>query len=65
MPNDTAVYDALAYNPSTVQHDIWVGAGTREALRKRGLKADPATLAYCPKEWLVDGFRAKDTPPPA
>ncbi len=60
MPNDTAIYDALDYNPLTVQHDVWVGQGTLEAIRKRGLKADMATLKYCPSEWLTDGFRPKD-----
>lgn len=60
MPNDTAVYDALAYNPLTVQHDEWIGQGTLEAIRKRGLKADLATLKYCPSEWLTDGFRPKN-----
>lgn len=65
MTNDTPVYDALAFNTSTVRYDIWVGTGTREALSKRGLKPDLATLAYCPREWLTDGFRSKDTPPPA
>jgi hypothetical protein len=64
MTNDTAVYDAMAYNPSTVDYDIWVGLGTREAIANRGLKPDWATLRYCPKEWLVDGFRSKDAPPP-
>jgi hypothetical protein len=57
MQNDTAIYDALAYNPSTVQHDIWVGQGTLEAIQKRGLKPDLATLKYCSKELLTDGYR--------
>lgn len=60
MPNDTAIYDALDYNPVTAQDDIWVGQGTLEAIHNRGLKADLATLKYCPKEWLTDGFRPKD-----
>lgn len=60
MPNDTAVYDALAYNPLTVEYNDWVGLGTLEAIRKRGLKANLATLKYCPKEWLIDGFRPKN-----
>jgi hypothetical protein len=64
MTNDTAVYDALAFNLQTIEFDIWVGMGTREAITQRGFKADPATLCYCPKEWLIDGFRAKDAPPP-
>lgn len=64
MPNDTQVFDALAYNPLTVQHDIWVGMGTFDAIRERGLKAELTTVCYCPKEWLVDGFRSKDAPPP-
>jgi hypothetical protein len=61
MPNDTAIYDAMAYNPSTVQHDVWVGQGTLEAIYKRGLKPDWATLKYCPKEWLSDGYRPSAT----
>ena len=60
MPNDTPIYDAMAYNPSTVQYDEWVGQGTLEAIDKRGLKPDLATLKYCPKEWLIDGFRPKN-----
>jgi hypothetical protein len=64
LQNDTAVYDAMAYNPSTINYDIWVGLGTLEAIKKRDLKPDMATLRYCPKEWLTDGFRPKDAPPP-
>jgi hypothetical protein len=60
MPNDTAVYDALAYNPSTALHDVWVGQGTLEAIHKRGLEADMATLKYCSKELLTDGYRPNE-----
>ena len=33
----------------------WVGQmGTREAIRRDGLEIDPASLAYCPHEWIND-----------
>jgi hypothetical protein len=55
---DTPVYPAFAYNPNTVDFDIWRGMGTREAIAKRGV----GDVQWCPHEWLVDGWR--DTGPP-
>ena len=57
MKNDTAVYPALAFNPVTCNYNSWKGTGTREAIAKRGLRPDLTELLYCPKEWLVDGWR--------
>jgi hypothetical protein len=57
LENDTAVYHALAFNPQTYEYDIWVGTGTRTAITKHGFQPDLSELLYCPKEWLVDGWR--------
>ncbi len=56
--NDTPVYHAFAFNSNTVDYDIWVGVGTRDAIAKRGLRGDGFVL-WCPHEWLVDGWRDK------
>jgi len=56
MQNDTPVRHAFAYNPQTVQHDLWVGMGTHEAIAKRGLKGE-GDVYWCPHQWLVDGWR--------
>jgi hypothetical protein len=55
MTNDTPVYPAFAYNPATVDFDIWRGIGTREAIAKLGLRGRGLVL-WCPHEWLVDGW---------
>jgi hypothetical protein len=54
--NDTRVYPAHAFNPQTIQYDIWVGVGTEEVIEKCGFKADRANVLHCPKEQLVDGW---------
>jgi hypothetical protein len=57
MENDTAVYDAMAYNPSTVAYDIWKGVATRAAIEAAGCRFEVVTLKYCPKEKLdKDGW---------
>ena len=57
MKNDTPVFDAMAFNPSTVSYDIWKGVGTREAIKAAGFRVvDPAPVYYCPKEVLKDGW---------
>jgi hypothetical protein len=40
LVNDTPVYHAFAFNPNTVDYDIWIGIGTSEAIAKRGLRGD-------------------------
>jgi hypothetical protein len=55
MANDNPVYHAFAYNPSTIDYDIWVGVGTREAIRNGGFRGDGIVL-WCPHERLVDGW---------
>ena len=49
MQNDTPVYHAFAFNPKTIDYDIWVGIGTREAIAKRSLRGDGFVL-WCPKQ---------------
>ncbi|MGX1321608.1 hypothetical protein AB7M17_005061 [Bradyrhizobium sp. USDA 377] len=53
MTNDTAVFDALRFDPQ--EGEIATGRiGTREAILRDGLLIDPSTLAYCPHQW-IDG----------
>jgi hypothetical protein len=56
MINDTLVFDAMAFNPSTVSYDIWKGVGTREAIEAAGFHVVKATWRGCPKEKLKDGW---------
>jgi hypothetical protein len=65
MTNDTAVFDAMAYNPNTVQCDIWKGIGTREAIEAAGYRVLRETLKYCPTEKLKEGwaFRVREQGP--
>jgi hypothetical protein len=55
--NDTPVFDAVTFNPSTVSHEIWKGVGTRKAIEAAGFRVvDQAPVYYCPKEILKDGW---------
>jgi len=40
MHNGTPVDHAFVFNPKSVDYDIWVGIGTREAITKCNLRAD-------------------------
>lgn len=51
MKNDTAVFHAF-------KNGVWMGMGTREAIRRRGLESDGLVL-WCPHEFLVDGWRGR------
>jgi hypothetical protein len=42
----TTYFEAFAYNPSTVSHDIWRGTATLAAIRKAGLNADLSYPLY-------------------
>lgn len=59
MANDTAVFDAMTYNPVTVEYDIWKGVGTREAIEAEGFRVVESTLKYCSKEKLKDGWAVR------
>lgn len=67
MTNDTDVYDAFGVHP-TDGNKQWLGRmGTRRAILRDGLTIDPASLAYCPHEWLdergyVDIERVREFP---
>ncbi|MCK1618046.1 hypothetical protein IVA96_15615 [Bradyrhizobium sp. 159] len=67
MKNDTAVYDAFRVDPINGGAE-WAGRmGTRHAIARDGLTIDPASLAYCPHEWLnengyVDLERVQSSP---
>lgn len=67
MTNDTAVYDAFDVDPID-GNERWLGRmGTRRAIMRDGLIVDPASLAYCPHEWLdeygyVDIERVREFP---
>jgi hypothetical protein len=56
MKNDTLVFDAMAFNPSTVSYDIWKGTGTRQAIEAAGFLVVEASRRGCPKEILKDGW---------
>jgi hypothetical protein len=52
MKNDVAVYDALRFG-SDAGESIGTGCmGTRAAILRDGLTFDPASVSYCPREWL-------------
>jgi hypothetical protein len=52
MRNDIAVFEAMRVDPITGEKE-WVGRmGTRAAIARDGLEVDPASLGYCPHEWL-------------
>jgi hypothetical protein len=54
MKNDVAVYDALRFD-SDAGETVWTGRmGTRDAILRDGFTIDPASLSYCPHEWLDD-----------
>ena len=51
MRNDVAVYDALRFDSDAERS--WTGRlGTREAIQRDKLTFDPASVSYCPHEWL-------------
>lgn len=52
MTNDTPVYEALRVDPTNGGKE-WAGRmGTRDAIRRDSLEIDPASLAFCPHEWI-------------
>jgi hypothetical protein len=52
MRNDVAVYDALRFDPDAGE-TVWTGRmGTRAAILRDGFSFDPASLSYCPHQWL-------------
>jgi hypothetical protein len=57
--NDTAFYEAFAYNPRTVSYDIWRGTATLEAIRKADFKADLSYPLWGDKKTAVDGWAFK------
>lgn len=52
MINDTAVFDAMRHDPNSEDNECAGRMGTREAIMRDGLVLDPASLAYCPREWI-------------
>ena len=67
MTNDTAVYDAFGVDPTDGNKQLLGRMGTRRAIMRDGLTIDPASLAYCPNEWLdergyVDIERVREFP---
>lgn len=52
MRNDTAVFEPIRLDPMTGEKE-WIGRmGTRAAIARDGFEIDPASLGYCPHEWL-------------
>ncbi|QQN61547.1 hypothetical protein JIR23_18030 [Bradyrhizobium diazoefficiens] len=58
VQNDTEVFYAVRVDPRTREQDRTdPRMGTREAIHKRGLQADPVSRSFCPHQWLdADGF---------
>lgn len=54
MTNDTAVFDALRFDPGEGEKIATGRIGTRDAIVRDGLLVDPGTLAYCPHQWIDD-----------
>ncbi len=52
MTNDTAVFDALRVDAGTGDRVATGVMGTREAIVRDGLLADPLSMGYCPHEWI-------------
>ena len=52
VTNDTAVFDALRFDPREGERIATGRIGTREAIVRDGLLIDPSTLAYCPHQWI-------------
>ncbi|MBR0828177.1 hypothetical protein JQ596_21810 [Bradyrhizobium manausense] len=52
MTNDTAVFDALCFDPQLGEKVSTGRMGTRQAIARDGLDIDADTLAYCPHEWI-------------
>ncbi|TWA99128.1 hypothetical protein [Bradyrhizobium stylosanthis] len=52
MTNDTAVFDALCFDPKEGEKIATGRIGTREAIMRDGLLVDPGSLAYCPHQWI-------------
>jgi hypothetical protein len=54
VTHDTAVFDALCFDPGIGERVSTGRIGTREAIVRDGLFIDPSSLGYCPHEW-IDG----------
>jgi hypothetical protein len=54
--NQTAFYEAFAFNPSTCDYDLWMGTATIETIKKNGLKADLSYPLYGDEKLCVDGW---------
>jgi hypothetical protein len=59
MNNQIAFYHAHAFNPATVQFDIWMGTAPLETIKKYGLGADLSWPLYGDMSQCVDGWRFK------
>jgi len=61
--NDTAYFEAFAFNPRTVEYDIWRGTATLAAIRKAGLRGNLAFPNYGDKALGgADGWACKAPP---
>jgi hypothetical protein len=54
VTNDTAVFDALRFDPGIGARVSTGRIGTRDAIDRDGLFIDPSSFGYCPHEW-IDG----------
>lgn len=62
VQNDTEVFYAVRVDSRTGEQDRTdPRMGTREAIHKRGLQADPVSRSFCPHQWLdADGFVSQE-----
>jgi hypothetical protein len=54
-----AFFEAFAFNPSTLQFDIWKGTATLDAIKKAGLAVDLSYPLYGDDKLAVDGWGCK------
>ena len=54
-----AFFEAFAFNPRTLQFDIWKGTATLDAIRKAGRAADLSYPLYGDEKLAVDGWDCK------
>jgi hypothetical protein len=54
-----AFFEAFAFNPRTLQSDIWKGTATLDAINKTGPAADLSHPLYGDEKLAVDGWGYK------
>lgn len=53
MTNDTAVFEAMRFDPASVENERKRRLGTRDAIRRDGMEIDATSVAFCPHEGSI------------